>query len=296
MMVGLRVGEQTDRDHVLRKLVDIHYERNDIEFARTKFRVRGDCVEIWPAYEEFAYRIEFWGDEIEKLSIINPTSGETIDRLETVYIYPAKHFVMPEDRIHAAVESIKKELDERLEQFKNHNKLLEAQRLAARTRFDIEMMQEMGYCPGIENYSRPLSGRPPGSTPDTLYNFFPDDFMLFVDESHVSVPQVRAMFAGDYNRKSTLVEHGFRLPSALDNRPLKFEEWEKKINQVVYVSATPGPYELDKTGGEFIEQVIRPTGLLDPVIEISPAQARCRICSRKSKNEQPLGNERWLPH
>ena len=274
MMVGLRVGEQIDRDQVLRKLVDIHYERNDIEFARTKFRVRGDCVELWPAYEEFAYRIEFWGDEIEKLSIINPTSGETIDRLETVYIYPAKHFVMPEDRIHAAVESIKKELDERLEEFKNHNKLLEAQRLAARTRFDIEMMQEMGYCPGIENYSRPLSGRPPGSTPDTLYNFFPDDYLLFVDESHATVPQVRAMFAGDYSRKSTLVEHGFRLPSALDNRPLKFDEWEKKINQVIYVSATPGPYELEKTGGEFVEQVIRPTGLLDPVIEIHPARGQ----------------------
>jgi excinuclease ABC subunit B len=274
MMVGLRVGEQTDRDHVLRKLVDIHYERNDIEFARTKFRVRGDCVELWPAYEEYAYRIEFWGDEIEKLSIINPTSGETIEKLETVYIYPAKHFVMPEDRVHAAVDSIKQELEERLEYFKNHNKLLEAQRLAARTRFDIEMMQEMGYCPGIENYSRPLSGRPPGSTPDTLYNFFPDDYLLFVDESHVTVPQVRAMFAGDFNRKKTLVEHGFRLPSALDNRPMKFDEWERKINQVVFVSATPGPYELEQTGGEFVEQVIRPTGLLDPVIEISPARGQ----------------------
>jgi excinuclease ABC subunit B len=274
MMVGLQLRTQTDRDEVLRKLVDIHYERNDIEFARGKFRVRGDCVEVWPAYEEYAYRIELWGDEIEKLSIINPTSGETIDRLETMYIYPAKHFVMPEDRIHAAVENIKAELDERLQWFKDHNKLLEAQRLNARTRFDIEMMQEMGYCPGIENYSRPLSGRAPGSTPDTLYSFFSDDFLMFVDESHATVPQVRAMFAGDYSRKSTLVEHGFRLPSALDNRPLKFEEWEKKINQVVYVSATPGPYELGKTGGEFIEQVIRPTGLLDPVIEIHPARGQ----------------------
>src|SRR5215467_5434103 len=274
MMVGLRVGMQTDRDAVLRKLVDIHYDRNDIEFARTKFRVRGDCVELWPAYEEFAYRIEFWGDEVEKLSIINPTSGETISRLEEIYIYPAKHFVMPEDRIHAAVDSIKAELEQRLEEFKNQNKLLEAQRLAARTHFDIEMMQEMGYCPGIENYSRPLSGRPPGSTPDTLYNFFPNDFLLFVDESHVTVPQVRAMFAGDFNRKKTLVEHGFRLPSALDNRPLKFDEWESKINQVIFVSATPGPYELEKTGGEFVEQVIRPTGLLDPTIEIHPARGQ----------------------
>jgi excinuclease ABC subunit B len=274
MMVGLRVGEQTDRDFILRKLIDIHYERNDIEFARSKFRVRGDCVELWPSYEEFAYRIEFWGDEIEKLSIINPTSGEVVDRLEEIYVYPAKHFVMPEDRIKAAVDSIKRELEERLEQFKNHNKLLEAQRLAARTRFDIEMMQEMGYCPGIENYSRPLSGRAPGSTPDTLYNFFPKDYLLFVDESHVTVPQVRGMFAGDFSRKSTLVEHGFRLPSALDNRPLKFEEWESKAGQTIFVSATPGPYELDKSGGEVVEQVIRPTGLLDPVIEVHPARGQ----------------------
>ena len=274
MMVGLRRGMQVDRDKMLRKLVDIHYERNDIEFARSKFRVRGDCVELWPSYEEFAYRIEFWGDEIEQLSIINPTSGETIEKLEEIYIYPAKHFVMPEDRIKAAVDEIKRELDERLEEFKNQNKLLEAQRLSARTRYDIEMMQEMGYCPGIENYSRPLSGRPPGSTPDTLFNFFPNDYLLFVDESHVTVPQVRGMFAGDYSRKKTLVEHGFRLPSALDNRPLKFDEWESKIKQVVFVSATPGPYELGKTGGEVVEQVIRPTGLLDPVIEIHPARGQ----------------------
>jgi excinuclease ABC subunit B len=274
MMVGIRKGSNTDRDEVLRKLVDIQYERNDIEFARSKFRVRGDCVEIWPSYEEFAYRVEFWGDEIEQISIINPTSGETVDKLDQVYIYPAKHFVMPEDRIAAAVDEIKRELEERLEEFKNQNKLLEAQRLAARTRFDIEMMQEVGYCPGIENYSRPLSGRPPGSTPDTLYNFFPNDFLLFVDESHVTVPQVRAMYAGDYSRKRTLVDHGFRLPCALDNRPLKFEEWQDKINQVVFVSATPGPYELEKTGGEVIEQVIRPTGLLDPQIEIHPARGQ----------------------
>lgn len=293
MMVGLRVGSNSDRDEVLRKLVDIHYERNDIEFARGKFRVRGDCVEMWPAYEEYAYRIEFWGDEVEKLSIINPTSGETVTRLDEVYIYPAKHFVMPEDRIHAAVDSIKAELEQRLEEFKNQNKLLEAQRLAARTRFDIEMMQEMGYCPGIENYSRPLSGRPPGSTPDTLYNFFPKDYLLFVDESHVTVPQVRAMYAGDYSRKRTLVEHGFRLPSALDNRPLKFDEWESKINQVVFVSATPGPYELEKTGGEFVEQVIRPTGLLDPVIEIHPGRGQVPHLLEEIKKRSAVG-ERTL--
>ena len=293
MMVALRRGMQVDRDKILRKLVDVLYERNDIEFARSKFRVRGDCVEVWPSYEEFAYRVEFWGDEIEQLSIINPTSGETIEKLEEIYIYPAKHFVMPEDRIKAAVDEIKRELDERLEEFKNQNKLLEAQRLSARTRYDIEMMQEMGFCPGIENYSRPLSGRPPGSTPDTLFNFFPDDYLLFVDESHVTVPQVRGMFAGDYSRKKTLVEHGFRLPSALDNRPLKFDEWESKIKQVVFVSATPGPYELGKTGGEFVEQVIRPTGLLDPVIEIHPARGQVPHLLEEIKKRAAAG-ERTL--
>jgi excinuclease ABC subunit B len=236
--------------------------------------VRGDCVEIWPSYEEFAYRVEFWGDEVEQISIINPLTGEVIRQEEEVFIYPAKHFVMPEERIAAAIDAIKQELEERLEVLKNAGKLLEAQRLNARTRFDIEMMLEVGYCPGIENYSRPLSGRPPGSTPHTLYNFFPDDYLLFVDESHATVPQVRAMYAGDQSRKTTLVEHGFRLPSALDNRPLKFEEWEQKINKVIYVSATPGDYELGQTGGEFVEQVIRPTGLLDPVIEVQPARTQ----------------------
>ncbi|MHB1037400.1 MAG: excinuclease ABC subunit UvrB [Pirellulales bacterium] len=274
MMVGLAVGQEIDRDAVLRKLVDIQYERNDIEFARGKFRVRGDCVELWPSYEEYACRIEFWGDEVEKLSLIDPTSGQVIGQEQQLFIYPAKHFVMPEERVAAAVASIKQELEERLELFRQQGKLLEAQRLSARTRFDLEMMQEVGYCPGIENYSRPLSGRDPGSPPDTLFSFFPDDFLLFVDESHVTVPQVRGMFAGDHNRKTTLVEHGFRLPSALDNRPLQFDEWEKKIRQVVFVSATPGPYELEKTGGEVVEQVIRPTGLLDPVIEVAPARTQ----------------------
>jgi excinuclease ABC subunit B len=274
MMVPIRRGQEADRDKILSKLVDIHYERNDIEFARGKFRVRGDSVELWPSYEEFAVRFEFWGDEVEQLSIINPTSGEIIDRQEQLYIYPAKHFVMPEERIAKAIDSIKQELDERLKVLKDTGKLLEAQRLSARTRFDIEMLMEVGHCPGIENYSRPLSGRPPGSTPDTLFSFYPDDFLLFVDESHATVPQVRGMFAGDHSRKTTLVEHGFRLPSALDNRPLKFDEWEQKINQVIYVSATPGPYELNRTGGEYIEQVIRPTGLLDPVIEVSPARSQ----------------------
>ncbi len=274
MMIALRRGMVVDRDAVLMKLVDVQYERNDVEFARGKFRVRGDCVELWPSYEEYALRIEFWGDEVEQLSIINPTSGETIRQEQELFIYPAKHFVMPEERIAAAIDAIKQELEERLEELRGAGKLLEAQRLNARTRFDIEMLLEVGFCPGIENYSRPLSGRPPGSTPYTLFNFFPDDYLLLVDESHATVPQVRGMFAGDHSRKTTLVEHGFRLPSALDNRPLKFDEWEKKIKQVIYVSATPGPYELQQTGGEFVEQVIRPTGLLDPVVEVSPARTQ----------------------
>ncbi len=274
MMVGLKLGQEVDRDRVLAKLVDIQYERNDITFERGKFRVRGDCVEIWPSYEEFACRIEFWGDEVEQLSYINPTSGEVLERREQLFVYPSKHFVLPEERIESAVEEIKEELKERLQEFKDKGKLLEAQRLSARTRFDIEMMQEVGYCPGIENYSRPLSGRPAGSPPDTLFSFFPDDFMLFVDESHVTVPQVRGMHAGDHNRKVNLVEHGFRLPSALDNRPLRFPEWESRAPQVVFVSATPGPYELEKTDGKVIEQVIRPTGLLDPQIEVAPARTQ----------------------
>jgi excinuclease ABC subunit B len=274
MMVGLTVGDILDRDSILARLVDIQYERNDTDPSRGKFRVRGDSVEIWPSYEEFAYRIEFWGDEIERLSIINPTSGEVVDKLEQIYIYPAKHFVLPEERIHSAVDDIRKELRERLELFKSQGKLLEAQRLNARTRYDVEMMMEMGYCPGIENYSRPLSGRPPGSSPNTLFDFFPKDYLLIVDESHASVPQVGGMFNGDQSRKVTLVEHGFRLPSALDNRPLKFAEWRERVNQVVYVSATPGPFELEQTGGEVIEQVIRPTGLLDPVIEVVSARGQ----------------------
>ncbi|MBN2217956.1 MAG: excinuclease ABC subunit UvrB [Pirellulales bacterium] len=272
MMVGLTVGDVADRDQVLAKLVDIQYERNDVAFERGKFRVRGDSVEVYPSYEEFGLRIEFWGDEIEQLSLINPTTGEVIERREQLFIYPCKHFVLPEERIESAVKEIRAELSARLDEFRSQGKLLEAQRLSARTRFDLEMIEQVGYCPGIENYSRPLSGRPPGSAPDTLFSFFPEDFLLFVDESHVTVPQVRGMFFGDHNRKVTLVEHGFRLPSALDNRPLRFEEWEKRIGQVVYVSATPGPYELEHREGPMVEQVIRPTGLLDPEIEVAPAR------------------------
>jgi excinuclease ABC subunit B len=274
MMVGVTVGDVLDRDAMLAKLVDIQYERNDTDPSRGKFRVRGDSVEVWPSYEEFAYRLEFWGDEVERLSIINPTSGETIDKLDSVYIYPAKHFVLPEERIHAAVDEIRLELRERLELFKSQGKLLEAQRLSARTRYDVEMMMEMGYCPGIENYSRPLSGRKPGEPPYTLFDFFPKDYLLIVDESHATVPQVGAMYNGDRSRKVTLVEHGFRLPCALDNRPLKFDEWRERISNVVYVSATPGPFELEQTGGEVAEQVVRPTGLLDPVVEIVSARGQ----------------------
>ena len=289
MMVALKPGDTIDRDDLLMKLIDIQYSRNDVGFERSKFRVRGDCVEIWPSYEEFAYRIELWGDDVDSLSIINPTSGEVIAQQEQVYIYPAKHFVLPDERIAGAVEQIRQELDERLELFRREGKLLEAQRLNARTRFDIEMMQEMGYCPGIENYSQPLSGRPPGEPPYTLYSFFPSDFLLVVDECHVTVPQIRAMYAGDRSRKETLVEHGFRLPSALDNRPLKFGEWEERVNQAVFVSATPGPYELESTAGELVEQVIRPTGLLDPIVELAPARGQVPHLLEQVKERSAVG-------
>ncbi len=273
-VVPIRVGETIHREDLLLRLIDIQYERNDIAFERSKFRIRGDTMELWPSYEEFAYRIESWGDEVEQISIINPTSGEVISKLTEVYIYPAKHFVTSEERIHNAIKVIRAELESQLEKFKGEGKILEAQRLNARTRFDLEMLQQVGHCPGIENYSRPLSGKEPGATPDTLYDFFPKDFLLMVDESHVSVPQVRAMYAGDRSRKTTLVEHGFRLPCALDNRPMKFDEWEAKINQVVFVSATPSDYELEQTQGEVVEQIIRPTGLLDPIVEVVPARGQ----------------------
>ena len=274
MMVSLTRGERIDRDEVLMRLVDIQYERNDVSFERGKFRVRGDCFEVWPSYEEFAFRVELWGDEVEQLAYINPLTGETIAGQNQLFIYPAKHFVMPEERIGKAVETIKEELEQRLRQFRNEGKLLEAQRLSARTRFDIEMLLEVGYCPGIENYSRPLSGREPGVRPFTLLDFFPKDFLVIIDESHVTTPQIRAMYGGDRSRKMNLVEHGFRLPSALDNRPLKFEEWEQILGQTVFVSATPNPYELELSGGEVVQQVIRPTGLLDPEVEVIPARGQ----------------------
>ncbi|HEV8002718.1 MAG TPA: excinuclease ABC subunit UvrB [Planctomycetaceae bacterium] len=293
MMVPLRVGDTIDRDELLVKLVDIHYERNDLDPSRGKFRVRGDVIECWPAYEEFAYRIELWGNQIDGLSIINPLTGEEARRLQDIYIYPAKHFVLPQDRIERALVEVQGELDQRLEEFRRHGKLLEAQRLGARTRYDMELLREVGFCPGIENYSRALSGRKPGEPPYTLLDFFPDDFLLFVDESHATVPQVRGMFAGDHSRKRTLVEHGFRLPMALDNRPLKFEEWNDRRKQTVFVSATPADWELQQSGGEVVEQLIRPTGLIDPRIRIEPARGQVphllgEIQKRAAVNERVL--------
>ena len=293
MMVTLRPGDTVDRDELLLRLIDIQYDRNDYEPSRGKFRVRGDVVEVWPAYEEFAYRIELWGDEVERLSIINPLTGEEAKRLEELYVYPAKHFVMPQERVAAAVGDIEAELAERLEQFRQEGKLLEAQRLSARTRYDMELLRETGFCPGIENYSRALAGRKKGEPPDTLFAFFPKDFLIFIDESHVTLPQVRGMHAGDKSRKTTLVEHGFRLPMALDNRPLQFEEFEKMRGQAVFVSATPADWELEQSGGEIVQQVIRPTGLVDPLVHVLPARGQVphlkeEIRKRAERNERVL--------
>jgi excinuclease ABC subunit B len=276
MMVYLPKGTLIERDQLLLKLIDIQYQRNDVAFERGKFRVRGDTIEVWPATEEAGYRIELFGDEVEKLSVIHPVSGEVMKELDELYVFPAKHFVTPEDRVREAIKGIEAELAERLEQFKKEGKLLEAERLKARTRYDLDMLREVGYCSGVENYARWFSGRKPGEPPYTLLDFFPDDFLLVVDESHVSLPQVRGMYHGDYARKTTLVEHGFRLPSAMDNRPLRFEEFEKRLTRCLCLSATPGPYELEKTGGEVVEQIIRPTGLVDPIIHIKPAKGQVK--------------------
>ncbi len=270
MHIRLRAGEEQDRDQLLRKLVSIHYERNDIAFTRGTFRVRGDVVEIFPAYLQDAVRIEFFGDEIESLSRVHPLTGQVLERLEYTYIYPAKHFVSSPESMKETVRLVEEELTQRLEQLHKENKLLEAQRLESRTRYDMEMMLEMGYCNGIENYSRIVDRRKPGEPPNTLINYFKGNFLLIVDESHVTLPQVRGMYEGDRSRKMNLVEHGFRLSSALDNRPLYFEEFEKIIDQVVYVSATPADYELENSS-QVVEQVIRPTGLLDPVITVQSA-------------------------
>src|SRR3954447_17720348 len=253
-VLPIRKGIPPDRDEMLRKLVDLQYARNDIDFKRATFRVRGDVVELQPSYEEFAYRIEFFGDEITAIDAINPLTGELLRSEEQVFIYPAVHYVMPEDRVEAAVQSIREELDLQVMKLRGEGKLLEAQRLLARTKYDMEMLLEVGDCSGIENYSRHLDGRKPGEKPYTLIDYFPKDFLLIVDESHVTLSQIKAMFNGDKQRKTVLVDHGFRLPSATDNRPLKYEEFEEMWNQVVFVSATPGKIELEKTGGEVVEQ------------------------------------------
>jgi excinuclease ABC subunit B len=293
MMVRVIKGDEVDRDNLLLRLVDILYKRNDAIFERGTFRVRGDTVEVWPAYEEFAFRIELFGDEVEALAYINPVSGETLRSVDDLYIYPAKHFVTPEERVREAVEGIKGELEQRLTELKGEGKLLEAERLRARTNYDLEMLLETGHCNGVENYARWFSGRKPGEPPYTLIDFFPQDFLMITDESHVTLPQLRGMFAGDHSRKLTLVEHGFRLPSALDNRPLRFDEWEKRVQQVLFMSATPGPYELEITGGEVVEQIIRPTGLVDPVLHVRPARGQIpdlvkEIKARAEKKERTL--------
>jgi len=280
------------RDKLLHHLVDMQYERNDYDFTRGRFRIRGDTLEIQPAYEEIALRIEFWGDEIERIVEVDPLTGEVLAHRDQVDIYPAKHFVTSHDKLMAAIEDIKVELEERLKELRSQGKLLEAQRLEARTNYDIEMLQEVGYCTGVENYSRHLQRRAPGSTPWTLLDYFPDDFLLFIDESHMTLPQIRGMYHGDISRKQTLVDYGFRLPSALDNRPLNFEEFNKHVNQVIYVSATPKPYEYERSQ-QVVEQLVRPTGLLEPTVEVKPVKGQIddliyQIKSRVAKGERCL--------
>ena len=293
MMVSLRVGAQMERDELLKRLVAIRYERNDIAFERNMFRVRGDTVEVWPAYwKDTAIRVEFFGDEIDRISEINVVTGSPVRRLQNIPIWPATHYVTPKEKMDAAIQEIYQEMEQRVALFESEGKLIEAQRIKQRTLYDIEMMQELGYCSGIENYSRVIEDRPVGSPPHTLMDYFPKDFVLFIDESHVTLPQVRAMYNGDRARKTTLVEYGFRLPCAFDNRPLKFEEFEKRVNQIVYVSATPGEYERARSG-QIVEQVIRPTGLLDPVIEVRPVEGQIddligEINTRTARNERVL--------
>lgn len=293
MVISLRMGMEKNRDDFIRKLVEIQYERNDVNFVRNKFRVRGDVVEVFPAYSgDNAIRVEFFGDEIDRISEINTLTGEVKAILSHVAIYPASHYIVPEEKLRIGIEQIEKELSERLQFFKEQEMLLEAQRIEQRTRYDIEMLEEIGFCKGIENYSRVLSGREAGSTPFTLLDHFPEDFLLIVDESHVSIPQVRGMFFGDYGRKKTLIDYGFRLPSAYDNRPLNFDEFYGKIHQAIYVSATPGPFEREHSS-QIVEQVIRPTGLLDPIITVKPVEGQIEdlvseIHTRLPKKERVL--------
>jgi excinuclease ABC subunit B len=293
LMLMLEVGQEIGRREILEGLVRIQYARNDYDFTRGVFRVRGDVVEIFPAYEEQAVRIELWGDEIERITRFDPMTGETIVRMDRAAIYPATHFVTDRSRVERALDLIGVELEERLLQLRTAGKLLEAQRLEQRTHFDMEMMREIGTCPGIENYSRHLTGRREGERPACLYDYFPEDFLVIIDESHQSLPQIQGMYNGDRSRKMTLVEHGFRLPSALDNRPLRFDEWEGMLDKVIYVSATPGDYELTKSGGVVVEQLIRPTGLVDPAIEVRPVKGQiddllAEIRAREAKGERVL--------
>ncbi len=293
-MLTLRVGEEIDRNDVLVKLVEMQYERNDLDFHRGTFRVRGDVLEIIPTNQnQTGYRIEFFGSEIDRISEIDVLTGHVLNNKKNISIFPASHFVISDDKLKEAIKRIKKELQERLAELKSENKLLAAERLEQRTNYDLEMLEETGFCHGIENYSAPMAGRKPGETPTTLIDFFGDDFLLLVDESHVTLPQVRGMYNGDRARKQNLVDYGFRLPSALDNRPLKFDEFEKKIKQAIYVSATPGDYELAKTNGHYVEQIIRPTGLLDPTIEVRKTEGQIddlvgEINERIKKNERVL--------
>jgi len=293
LLLFLEVGERKERDEILKSLIDIHYSRNDIEFARGTFRVRGDTIEVHPAYEETAIRLELLGDEIEKIAVIDTLKGDVLEEKKRVAIYPAKHFVTTPPQLEEAVKSIEIELEDRLDWFRKQGKLLEAQRLESRTKFDLEMMREIGYCPGIENYSRHLSGRKPGQRPYCLLDFFPQDFLMIIDESHQTVPQIRGMYAGDRSRKEILVEYGFRLPSALDNRPLFFKEFESMIHQVVFVSATPAEFELERSKGMVVEQLIRPTGLIDPKITVKPLKNQVddlmeEIKSRVERKERVL--------
>ena len=293
MVVSLRVGAQWDRDELLRRLVEIRYERNDVAFQRNMFRVRGDTVELYPAYyKDHAIRVEFFGDEIDRISDFNPVTGTVNRHLNHIAIYPASHYVTTKEKMDKAIGQIREELEQQVKVFTDNNQLVEAQRIRQRTEYDMEMMAELGYCSGIENYSRIISDRPAGSAPMTLLDFFPDDFLLFVDESHVTLPQVRAMYNGDRARKDSLVKYGFRLPCAYDNRPLKFEEFEERIGQAVFVSATPGPYERERAD-QVVEQVIRPTGLLDPKVEVRPVTGQIddlmeEIRTRAARNERVL--------
>ena len=293
MTLSIRPGMEKSRNDILRRLVDIQYTRNDINFTRNTFRVRGDVIEVMPSYEfERAYRIELFGDEIDRIAEVNALTGEILGYRNHLTVYPASHYVTPKEKLEEAIVNIERELEDTIKYFKDNNKLIEAQRIEQRTKYDIEMLREVGFCQGIENYARVLSGRPPGSRPFTLLDYFPDDYLIVIDESHVTIPQIRAMYGGDQTRKQSLVDYGFRLPSARDNRPLNFEEFEELVNQALFVSATPGPYEYEHSD-KAIEQIIRPTGLIDPEVEVRPIKGQiddlyAEIVQRIEKNERVL--------